>query len=391
MKAACPPPQSASPQPPITRDSFRRWVARFRPTALSAGVEAALYDRTMAATEFLPEVLAKDRHQAEFTRTIWDYLDDAVTAGRIRRGREMLARHAALLSRIEARFGVAREILVAIWGLESDFGDRRGDTDTLGALATLACDGRRAAFFGHQLVAALKILAGGHVSRADMHGSWAGAMGHTQFMPGTWAQFAVDFDGDGRCDIWNDDPADALASTAALLAHEGWESGLPWGLEVALPEDFDPDPAGEQVSCPIAFWMAAGIALPATPLPPDAEASLILPAGRQGPAFLTFANARAIARYNRARAYVIAAGHLADRLKGGPPIRHPWPRHWRALTPGELREIQQRLADAGFDPGAIDGLAGPDTSAAIAAWQKASGRPADGYPSPEVLAALREN
>jgi membrane-bound lytic murein transglycosylase B len=369
---------------------FRGWVTGFRAKALAAGVPAAVYDAALRGAHFLPEVVARDRRQSEFTKTIWDYLDVAVSEDRVALGRKALTKNSDLLDRIEARYGVDREVVVAIWGLESAYGTYRGDTPTIAALATLAYDGRRAAFFEDQLVQALKILDAAHVAPDAMVGSWAGAMGHTQFMPSSWAEFAQDFDGDGRRDIWGDDPGDALASTAHYLAQWGWQMGLPWGLEVQLPPGFDYDQTTERVKKPVAEWRALGV-VPAAGgnLPEGPEASILLPAGHTGPAFLIFPNFQVIERYNLADAYVIAVGHLADRLKGGAPIKAGWPRHWRALTQDERKELQALLTAAGFDAGGVDGRIGPKTIAAVKAWQKAAGLVPDGYPSPDLLAALR--
>lgn len=369
---------------------FRDWVASFRTKALEAGIPAALWDREMRAAEFLPKVVERDRKQSEFTKTIWDYLDVAVSADRVSLGEKALSANADLLARIEAKYGVDRQVIVAVWGLESAYGSYRGDTDTISALATLAYDGRRAAFFETQLLQALRILSEGHVSREDMRGSWAGAMGHTQFMPTSWADFAVDFDGDGRRDIWADDPADALASTANYLAHWGWQKGLPWGLEVTLPAGFDYDQTTEKVKKPVADWQAMGVRpMAGGDLPAGPEASILLPAGHTGPAFLIFPNFQVIEKYNLADAYVIAIGHLGDRITGGAPIRADWPRQWRALTLEERKELQALLVARGLDTGGVDGRVGPKTIAAVKAWQKARGDVPDGYPSPDVLAALR--
>jgi len=369
---------------------FRDWVTAFRNRALDAGVPAATYDAAMRGAAYLPEVVERDRRQTEFTKTIWDYLDVAVSDDRVALGVAALAREAATLARIEADYGVEKEVVAAVWGLESAYGTWRGDTDTISALATLAYDGRRAAFFEDQLIGALQILAGGHVDQAAMQGSWAGAMGHTQFMPTSWAGFAVDFDGDGRRNIWGDDPADALASTANYLAKWGWTAGQPWGLEVRLPAGFDYDQTTERVRKPVAEWRALGV-VPAAggDLPEGQEASILLPAGHTGPAFLIFPNFQVIEKYNLADAYVIAIGHLADRLQGGPPIAAAWPRQWRALTLDERRELQALLTAAGFDAGGVDGRIGPKTIAAVKAWQRARGLVPDGYPSPDVLSALR--
>ncbi len=369
---------------------FRDWLQDFRTRALEAGVPAAVYDREMRTALYLPEVVERDRRQSEFTKTIWDYLDVAVSDDRVALGRKALAANAALLDRIEAEYGVEKEVVAAIWGLESAYGTYRGDTDTVSALATLAYDGRRAAFFEDQLVLALKILTLRHARREDLRGSWAGAMGHTQFMPSSWTEFAVDFDGDGRHDIWSDDPTDALASTANYLRHWGWTKGQPWGLEVVLPAGFDYDQTTERVKKPVADWQALGVRqMAGGGLPEGPEASILLPAGHTGPAFLIFPNFQVIEKYNLADAYVIGIGHLSDRLRGGPPVAAPWPRHWRALTLEERRELQSLLVARGLDTGGVDGRVGPKTIAAVKTWQKARGDVPDGYPSPDILEALR--
>ena len=369
---------------------FREWVTAFRAKALEAGVPAAVYDREMRAADYLPDVVRRDRSQTEFTKTIWDYLDIAVSDERVRLGRDAVANHTALLERIEAEYGVDKEIVAAVWGLESAYGTWRGTTDTISALATLAYDGRRAAFFEAQLLQALKILAEGHVARKDMLGSWAGAMGHTQFMPSSWAEFAVDFDGDGRRNIWGDDPTDALASTANYLARMGWVKDQPWGMEVTLPEGFDYDQTTERVVKLVEDWRAMGVVpVAGGVLPGDDGASILLPAGATGPAFAIFPNFQVIEKYNLADAYVIGIGHLSDRLRGGPAIGADWPRHWRALTLEERRELQAALVALGLDTGGVDGRIGPKTIAAVKAWQKARGDVPDGYPSPDVLDALR--
>ena len=369
---------------------FRDWVVAFRVKALEAGVPAATYDSAMRRAGYLPKVVERDRKQSEFTKTIWDYLDVAVSEDRVALGRKALAANADLLDRIEVQYGVDREVVVAIWGLESAYGTYRGDTDTLSALATLAYDGRRAAFFEAQLLQALKIIDDGHIDRDALQGSWAGAMGHTQFMPSSWAEFAVDFNGDGRRDIWSDDPTDALASTANYLAHWGWVKGQPWGLEVRLPEGFDYDQTTERVKKPVADWRALGVLPMAGGVLPDGpEASILLPAGHTGPAFLIFPNFQVIEKYNLADAYVIGIGHLGDRIAGGLTIAADWPRQWRALTLEERQEMQGLLVTLGLDTGGVDGRVGPKTIAAVKAWQKSQGLVPDGYPSPDVLNALR--
>ncbi len=364
------------------------WVQGFRDRALAAGISAATFDAAMRGVKFDPKTLERDRNQNEFTKTIWDYLDTAVSEDRVALGIKALAAHRDLLDRIEAAYGVDKEIVVAVWGLESAYGTFRGDLPVIGSLATLAYDGRRAVFFEAELIAALKIIEGGHVS--DFRGSWAGASGHTQFMPTSWEKFAVDFDGDGKRDLWGEDPADALASTAAYLKHWGWTKGALWGLEVRLPEGFDYDQTTEAVTKPVADWAALGVVpMAGGALPDHGPASVLLPGGARGAAFLIFANFQVIERYNSADAYVIGIGHLADRIKGGPPIAATWPRELRALTLPERMELQERLGAAGFDPGGVDGRMGPKTIAAVKAFQRAGGMIPDGYPSLDILNRLR--
>nr|RDS93707.1 lytic murein transglycosylase [Cereibacter sphaeroides f. sp. denitrificans] len=366
------------------------WVVQFRPRALAAGIRPATFSAAFRDLRYDADAVARDRNQAEFNRTLWDYLDSAVSEARIAGGRAALAQHGALLGRIEARYGVPKEIVVAVWGMETSYGTRRGDHPLVGALATLAHDGRRARFFEEQLIAALKILDKGDVRPEAMTGSWAGAMGHTQFMPTSYLDFAVDFTGDGRRDIWSDDPSDALASTAAYLAQSGWRSGEPWGVEVRLPAGFDFSRSGKSLRQPAARWEALGVRrVGGSPLPAG-EAALLLPAGAQGAAFLIYPNFRAIARYNPADAYVIGVGHLADRLKGAPAIAGGWPRGDRALALAERTELQHLLTAAGFDTGGADGLIGPNTLSALRAWQAARGLVADGYANEAVLNRLRE-
>lgn len=366
------------------------WVEGFRNRALAAGISPAAFDAGMAGVTFLPKVVERDRRQDEFTRAIWDYLDRAVSEDRIALGQKALREQAAVLDRIEATYGVDREAVVAIWGLESSYGAVRGDIPTISALATLAYDGRRGAFFEGELIEALRILQGGHVTPKAMLGSWAGAMGHTQFMPSSWAKLAVDFDGDGKRNIWSKDPADALASTAAYLAKAGWKKGAPWGREVRLPKGFDYLLAGPRTQKPLAYWAGLGITdAKGGALEGGDWAALLLPAGAGGPAFLIFDNFAAIETYNLADSYVIAVGHLADRLAGAGPFVAAWPRDLRVLDYFERVELQERLTAAGFDTLGADAKMGPRTLAAIRGYQVKFGLIPDGYPSLPLLERLR--
>ncbi|MBN8630952.1 MAG: lytic murein transglycosylase [Rhodobacterales bacterium] len=364
------------------------WVEAFRPRALAAGVPASTFDAALRGVVFDEKVVERDRNQNEFTKTIWDYLDTAVSEDRVALGLKAIGKNRALLERIEAEYGVEKEVVAAVWGLESAYGTYRGDLPVLGSLATLAYEGRRGAFFEAELIAGLKIVAGGHVER--FVGSWAGASGHTQFMPSSWEKFAVDFDGDGKKNLWGEDPGDALASTANYLRHWGWVKGQPWGVEVTLPEGFDYDQTAERVVKPVGDWQAIGVRLvDGADLPDHGPGSILLPGGHRGAAFLIWPNFQVIEKYNTADAYVVAIGSLSDRLAGRAGIRHNWPRDLRALTLEERRELQDLLTRAGFDAGGVDGRMGPKTVAAVKAFQKARGLVPDGYPSLEVLGLLR--
>lgn len=366
------------------------WLAEFRPRALAAGIEAPVLERALAWIRFLPEVVEKDRRQDEFTRAIWDYLDRAVSEDRIRMGQAALRKHAALLSRIEAEYGVDPAYVVAIWGLESAYGAVRGELPVLSALASLAHDGRRGAYFEAELIQALRMLQSGDASLADLRGSWAGASGHTQFMPTAFWTVAVDFDGDGRRNLWGEDPADALASAAAYLQRSGWKRGQDWGFEIALPAGFDWELAGARTQRPMAFWSGLGITRrDGKALPADLWASLLLPAGHRGPALMVLDNFGAVETYNLADAYVIAVCHLADRLRRGAPFEAPWPRDLQVLNLAQRMELQQRLTLAGHSTAGVDGRIGPRTLNAIKGFQRARGLVADGFASMELLGVLR--
>lgn len=383
-------PETLRPVQGTANAAFDRWIAGFRARAGAQGIRSAILDAAFRGIRYNADVIARDRNQAEFTKTIWDYLDTAVSDTRVRHGRDALARHAATLDRIERAYGVDKHVVVAIWGLESAYGAFRGDTDLIEALATLAFDGRRGAFFEDQLIAALQILQAGDVAPRDMTGSWAGAMGHTQFIPTSYLDHAVDATGDGRRDIWGEDPTDALASTAAYLRTFGWVSGQPWGVEVQVPGGFDYAQANRRITRLPSQWARLGVVgLDGRPVPDHGRAAVLLPAGSQGAAFLIFDNFAVLERYNTADAYVIGVGHLADRLRGGAPIQASWPRGDRALRLPEREELQRRLTAEGFSTQGVDGKIGPLTIDAIRAYQAANGLVPDGYASLRLLERLR--
>ncbi|WP_296477592.1 lytic murein transglycosylase [Roseinatronobacter sp.] len=366
---------------------FGVWLVGFDARARSAGISQATLSQARQQMRYLPQTITLDRRQSEFGARIWEYLDSAVTTTRISQGQAAMRQHSGLLSRIEARFGVPPEVVVAIWGIETSFGANRGSTPILATLATLAKDGRRGAYFEEQLIDALKIVQAGDISPQAMIGSWAGAFGHTQFMPSSYLTYALDFNGNGRRDVWGTDPADALASAANYLARRGWTRGQPWAVEVSLPSGFDLGATGQRQSADA--WGRAGLRPAAGGALASGMSRLILPGGARGPAFLAYDNYDVLKEYNISDAYVLALGHLSDRLRGGGALRGQWPRGDRALNLSERTELQRRLNALGHDTGGIDGRIGPATVAAVQAWQRAVGIPPDGYVNAEILARLR--
>jgi len=380
---------AAPPAPAAPSPGFAAWREGFRARALAAGVPSATFEAAFAGVTVNKTVLERDAFQPEFVRPIWEYLDSAVSATRIANGRDNLASKRGTLAGIADRYGVDPEVVVAIWGLESAYGTYTGDIPVVEALATLAYEGRRRDFGEEQLLAALRILAAGDVSPNRMRGSWAGAMGHTQFIPTSFLQYAVDHDGDGRRDLWSDDALDALASTANYLSRFGWERGAPAAVEVRLPRGFDVALADGRAR-PGADWAARGVraAVGGTP-PPAAEAELILPAGANGPAFLTYRNFDVIKRYNNATSYALAVVLLSDELAGREGLQAAWPRSERPLSRSETEEMQRRLTGLGFDTQGVDGIIGPATRSAVRGFQSSRGLPADGFASAALLARLR--
>lgn len=369
---------------------FQAWLGAFRKRAQEQGISVNTLDRALAGVTYDSDIIKRDRNQAEFSKPIWEYLDGAVSKTRISNGRAGLDKHRETLTRIEARYGVEKEVVTAIWGLETSFGTYRGSKQTIRSLATLAFDARRANFFEGQLIAALQILQAGDVDPENMVGSWAGAMGHTQFMPTSFLDYAVDFDGDGRREIWSDNPTDALASAASYLAKHGWTKGQPWGVEVQLPSDFDYANARRDFTLMPSEWAARGVlAYSGKAVPDHGQAAILLPAGGRGVALMIFNNFKVIEAYNGADAYVIGIGHLSDRLAGGSPFEADWPRGDRVLSFTEKKELQRRLTQAGFDTQGIDGRTGPNTINAVRAFQVAQGLIPDGYPSLGLLERMR--
>ncbi|OFW99719.1 MAG: murein transglycosylase [Alphaproteobacteria bacterium RIFCSPHIGHO2_12_FULL_63_12] len=372
--------------------SFHEWLKSFRAEAAAAGVRPEVIDQAFDGVEMNQRVFELNDNQPEFSRSVWDYLDGAVSEKRVADGRARVAENSALLDRVEAEYGVDREIVAAIWGLESSYGKLMGDHDVIGALATLGWKGRRTAYGREQLIGALKILQNGYATRAQLIGSWAGAMGQTQFIPTTYLRYAVDHGGDGQRNIWSD-LDDVFASTANYLAASNYDHGARWGVEIALPAEFDYSLADADVRKAVIEWAGAGVAARrlnlATDIDPNTRARIFLPAGAKGPAFLVFENFEAILKYNRSTSYALAVGLLADRLAGrDEPVIAEWPRTDRALSLAERMALQQALKDKGFDPGPIDGVIGAGTKKALRAWQQSKGLPVDGYASLETLTLL---
>ncbi|GAB4522377.1 MAG: lytic murein transglycosylase [Amphiplicatus sp.] len=372
--------------------SFEEWLESFRAEAAAAGVRPDVIEDALAGVAPVERVFEINDNQPEFARAIWDYLDGALSAKRIETGRAKLAEHRELLSRIETAYGVDAEILVAIWGLESSYGAVMGDYDVVAALATLAWKGRRSGYGRSQLIGALKILQNGYARRDELKGSWAGAMGQTQFVPTTYLAYAVDFNGDGRRDLWSH-LGDVFASTANYLAASGYRADDPWAVEVTLPEGFDYALAEPAYRRALAEWAAMGVRGAQGPLigryDPNLRGRVLLPAGASGPAFLVFGNFEAILKYNNSTAYGLAVGLLSQAVAGrDPALVRAWPRDDRALSLSERKALQQALKDHGLDPGPVDGIIGAGTKRALRAWQQREGLPADGYASAKMLSLL---
>jgi membrane-bound lytic murein transglycosylase B len=371
--------------------SFAAWVEGFWPTARAAGVTRGTYDRAFKGLTPDPKVIEAANFQPEYVKPIGEYIDRVVSDKRISAGKQKLEENKVLLDVLEKRYGVDRTIIVAIWGVESNYGTQPGDMNVIRSLATLAYSGTKAAFARQQLIVALKILQRGDISVEAMNGSWAGAMGLTQFIPTTYQAFAVDYDGDGKRDIWADVP-DALASTASYLKRSNWQAGQTWGYEVTLPKGFNPKKVSEKTLKSLGDWQRLGIARiggEAFPRPGD-RASLFAPAGTDGPAFLLLNNFRSILHYNVSNSYALGVGHLADRLKGYGPFTHSWPTDENHLGLDQRVELQKLLVAKGLLAGDTDGIIGPATLEAVKTYQRSKGLPVDGFPSRTILERLRK-
>ena len=380
--------------PEKREQSFDEFLDEFRGQAVAAGIRKATVDRAFEGLVPNDRVLALMESQPEFVRPIWDYLARTVSDRRIAQGRTHLAENRARLAAAEKETGVPAQVIVAIWGLETNYGGNTGSFSIIQALATQAWKGRRAKWARGELMNALRIVDRGDVSLARFKGSWAGAFGQTQFMPSVYLSHAVDADGDGKRDLLGS-AADALHSTGNLLRHYQWKRGEPWGFEVKLPRGFPWAEAEYKVSKTLAEWRALGVrrigggALAKGTLTPEHQASIIIPAGHKGPAFLITGNFRSLLRYNRATSYALSVAHLSDRIAGGRSFVAAWPTGETPLKVSEMKELQQRLTAIGCDAGKPDGVIGRMTRAAVRCYQRQTGQPADGYPTQKLLARLR--
>jgi membrane-bound lytic murein transglycosylase B len=372
-------------------DKFAACLAGLQQRALDAGVAEPLVTALLPGLERQARVLELDQQQPEFVQTFAQYLDARVTPARIERGRVLYRQHRDFLRQLTREYGVPGQYLIAFWGLETNFGSYLGRMPTLDSLATLACDTRRSEFFSREFIAALQLLQREGLDPAQMRGSWAGAVGHTQFMPTSYMRHAVDGDGDGTIDLWRSE-RDALASGANLLRQLGWKRDLRWGREVQLQPDFPFELAGPTTRKPLTEWARLGVrradgaALDET----EAQASVLLPAGYAGPAFLVYDNFDVIMRWNRSESYGISVGHLADRIVGKAGLRRPPPVNQRPLSRQEIEGLQNQLNRLGFAAGDEDGLLGPATRAALATFQRSNGLIADGYPDQDSIEKIQQ-
>lgn len=375
--------------------NFQRCLANLRHQAVTSGVSGAVYDRHTQALSPDYSVIDKLNYQPEFSTPIWDYLSGLVDNERVQMGQQKLQQHQNVLNRVEQAYGVPAETVVAVWGVESNYGDISGKYPLLQALSTLSCEGRRQSYFRSELFATLRILQRGDVTQDQLRGSWAGAFGHTQFMPSTYERLAVDFDGDGRRDLVSS-TSDALASTANFLKRAGWQTDMPWGFEVKIPQAMSISGESRRNKKSLNHWIAQGLtrangsALIQGNLSGSTRAGLIAPAGANGPIFLVFKNFDAIYSYNAAESYALAIAHLSDRLSGATPFVSTWPTDDAGTSRAERREIQAFLISRGYDIGAVDGLIGDKSRQAIRQEQHRLGLNTTGRAGQKILAAFRQ-
>ncbi len=357
--------------------------------ARTAGISDHTVNEVLAQVQYVERVIELDRQQPEFSQTFADYFSRRVTSARVAKGRELLAEHGELLTRVQQRTGVPSHYLVAFWGLETNFGSFFGNMPAADSLATLACDERRSRYFTGELMAALQILDSGDIGIEQMVGSWAGALGHVQFMPSTFLEYAVDEDGDGRRDLWGSVP-DAMASAGNFLQQLGWVRGLRWGREVRIPENFDFSLIGREKKRPLTQWIEIGVTNAfGDPLPPlSLSAAVLLPAGHQGPAFLTYRNFDVIMGWNRSEHYALAVGRLADRIAGAGRLMRPLPEDGVRLARADVIRLQSELDALGFALGNPDGILGPATRGALSRFQHSNGLVADGHLDQELIDAI---
>ena len=388
LLSACVAAAALSASAPSARADFSSCVASLRVQAAHSGISAKTLEVAFNGLEPDPKVLDLQKQQPEFKTPIWDYVDGLDDDQRVADGKAAMAREARALARAEEQYGVSRYMLAAIWGVESNFGQEMGKRSLVQSLTTLACMGDRANYFRSELMATLKIIDHGDVPPEKLNGSWAGAFGQTQFMPSTFLRLAVDFEGDGRRDIVDSAP-DALASTANYLRKSGWRPGLPWGFEVKLPDSYS-GPSGRKARQSMSFWASRGLARIDGRSLGDGDAALLLPAGREGPAFLVTRNFDVVYSYNAAESYTLAACVLADRLSGGRGIVTPWPTDDPLLSRDGRKELQALLQRRGYDIGGDpDGHVGTKSKAAIADFEQRSGLEVNGRASVKVLEALK--
>ncbi len=379
------------PTPSALDRAFRAYIAGLRPMAETLGVSRKTFDRAFAGVAFDPRVVAETKQQAEFTIPIWDYIGTAVSPDRIAGGRDKAKTVAPWLDKASRIYGVDPGILMGIWGLETDFGASPGSFDIVRSLASLAFMRLRDDYFRDELLSALVILEERDIAPRAMVGSWAGAMGQTQFMPSSFLAYAVDFEGHGRRDIWTSAP-DAIGSTANYLAGKGWTRDLPWGFEVTLPPGFALSDADSARAAPFAAFAARGVLrADGKPFPAAGEGRLLIPAGLKGPIFLVTGNFEVIKSYNSSTAYALAVALLRDAIRGGTGLVAPWPRSDVALKPDEVRTLQLKLKDMGYDPGDIDGMVGEALRGAVRKYQQRNGLPPDGYADADLLKRIETN